>query len=289
MHARHRFAGAAALVLAMGCFALSDVFAKHVDGAVSVWMLAWVRYAMLLLTVLPWALAHRGAWRTRHPGAQAVRAAAMVASSVVWLYGLRAMPIAECTAMVFSSPLLVTALALAVLGERVRPRQWVQVVAGFIGVLIVVRPTSLGYGGAEIFPLLSSTAWAIAVIATRRTGEGDPVVTSLLYAALLGTVLLAFALPTVDFRAAAHAAWPLLAMALAWSAAHWLVALAYRLAAPSAVAPFSYSQLIWAGLFGFAVFGHVPDAVSLGGMALILASGVSALAFRSEKAAAAHQ
>jgi drug/metabolite transporter (DMT)-like permease len=243
---------------------------------------------MLLATVLPWVLTRRGSWRTRRPGAQAVRATAMVISSVVWLYGLRALPLAECTAMVFSSPLLVTALALVVLGERVRPRQWLQVGAGFIGVLIVVRPTSLSYGGAEIFPLLSSAAWAVAVIATRKTSE-DSLVTSLLYAAVLGTVVLGATLPAIDARAVAQAGWPLLAMAIVWASAHWLVALAYRLAAPARVAPFSYSQLVWAGLFGFAVFGHVPDGISLAGMALIMASGISALAFRSEKADSAHQ
>jgi drug/metabolite transporter (DMT)-like permease len=123
------------------------------------------------------------------------------------------------------------------------------------------------------------------VILTRRLASIDSVPTTMLYSALFGSLgLSALALPGMDLPAAWREAPLLSAMAGAWCAAQWLVIAAYRLAHPSRIAPFAYSQLVWAAVLGFAVFGHVPDGFSLAGMGIILASGLWA-AWQSRAAA----
>lgn len=268
--------GAGLLILSMAFFALSDAMAKQIAGALSAFEIAWFRYLALLTTAVPVAWLQRTGIRSRRPGLQAVRAAALVGSAVLFLFGLKALPVAEATAMVFASPLFVTLLAALLLREVVPAPRWIPVLLGFAGVLIVVRPGGAGFGGAEVFPLLSSLAWALAVVCTRRLNAIDPLPVTMLHSALLGCIGLGLALPGVDVTAVARAAPRVALMAGCWCAAQWLVVLAYRFADPSRIAPFAYAQLIWAGLLGFALFGHVPDAVSLLGMGTILVSGALA-------------
>jgi len=268
--------GASLLVLAMAGFSLSDALAKQLSAHLPAFSIAWFRYLGLLVTVLPLALRRPSMCRTGQPLLQLLRAAALMGSAVLFLYGLRAIPQAEATAMVFASPLFVLLLTRWVLREHVGVRRFVPVLLGFAGVLIVVRPGTFHFGGAEIFPLLSSAAWASAVVLTRRLGSTDGAGTTMLYSAVLGVAGLSLSLPGIDWPMV-RSAWPqIAAMSLGWCAAQWLVILAYRVAPPAAIAPFSYSQLLWAALTGWAMFGHWPDAVSLLGMAVIVASGLYA-------------
>ena len=268
--------GAALLIAAMAAFSLSDVMAKKLSASLPPMAIAWLRYLLLLLTVLPLAIAQPAAWRTRRPLLQAGRAAGLVASAVLFLFAIQAMPVAEATAMVFASPLFVTLLAALVLREVVPLPRWLPVVMGFIGVLIVVRPGFLGFGGAEIFPLLSSMAWAVAVVCTRRLSEVDSATTTMLYSGVFGTAGLSLLLPALQLPDLWAQGPLVLGMAATWCAAQWLTIAAYRTAPAASIAPFAYSQLVWAALLGFAVFQHVPDAISLLGMGVILASGLAA-------------
>jgi drug/metabolite transporter (DMT)-like permease len=266
--------GAALLVAAMAAFSTSDALAKQLAQTFPALVMAWCRYALLFKLVLPLALRRPDAWRTRRPGLQAARAAGLVASAVLFLFALQALPVAEATAMVFASPLFVTLLAALVLREPVRPARWWPVVLGFAGVLVVVRPGSSVFGGAALFPLLSSLAWACAVICTRRLSSIDSTTTTLLYSGLLGAALLSVWLPATALPLMLPHALPLLGMAAAWCGAQRLTIAAYRLAPAATIAPFAYSQLLCAAVIGWLVFEHVPDAISLAGMGVILGSGM---------------
>lgn len=142
------------------------------------------------------------------------------------------------------------------------------VTLGFAGVLIVVRPGAGVFGVAAVFPVLSSLAWASAVICTRKLSADDSSTTTTLYSALLGTGALALLLPVIDRQVLMVHAASLGAIAACWCAAQWLTISTYRIAQAASIAPYAYSQLVWASLLGVAVFGHVPDAMSLVGMAL---------------------
>lgn len=278
MTARQRPAlGAALIVLAMAAFALSDALAKQLAPRFPAVVLVWCRYLGLLLTVLPLLARGPAILRTGQPMEQVLRAAGLVGSALLFLRALALIPQAEATAMVFASPLFVLVLSRIALREHVGLRRLAPVLLGFAGVLIVVRPGALHFGGAELFPILSSMAWAFAVVLTRKLNDTDGVATTMLYSALIGAAGMSMvALHALDAEAL-RAACPLLAsMTAAWCAAQWLSILAYRMAAPQAVAPFSYSQLLWATLLSLLVFGHWPDAVSLVGMGVIVLGGVYA-------------
>jgi drug/metabolite transporter (DMT)-like permease len=267
----------------MAGFALSDMWAKGLAASFSPFLLAWFRYLGLFAMVLPLVLARPALLRTAQPHLQVLRAMALVGSAVFFLCALRAIPQAEATAMVFASPLFVMLLARLVLRERAGLRRWLPVLCGFAGVLVVARPGRLAFGGAEIFPILSSMSWACAVVLTRSLSAREHAATTVLYSAAIGTLGLSLLLPAIEWPAVGAAAWRLALMSLSWCAAQWLVLVAYRIAPPSVIAPFSYSQMLWAALLGGAVFGHWPDATSWAGMGLIALGGLYA-AFQARSA-----
>ncbi len=266
------------MVAAMAGFSLSDVLVQKAGVGLPALELACLRYGMLLLTVLPLLARQRGLWRSQRPWLQVARATGLVGSAVLFLQGLKTLPIAEATALVFASPLYVTILSALLLRERMRLWRSLPVLLGFVGVLVVAQPGAAGVNPAMVYPLLSSAAWAGAVICTRLLGGSDSTGTTMLYSSALGVLVLSPGLASADFGVMVlHWPW-LLAMAASWCVAQWMVVLAYHQATPSAIAPFSYTQLIWAGLLGWLMFDQVPAPHVATGMAVIALSGALAAA-----------
>jgi len=221
---------------------------------------------------------YMGAWRvlrTSAPFQQVLRAVCLYGSTVFFVTGLAHLPIAEAAAIGFVSPLFTTALSIPLLGEKVGVRRWAAVVVGLIGVLIVIRPGSAAFHWASIFPVLSAVAWSLALIVTRQMNrQSDQPITTLLYASWVG--LLAATLPLPWFWTwPTPGAWAaMLAMAALAGAGHYLLILAFRLGSASILAPFSYSQMIWATLIGYFAFSTLPDLWTWVGAAVIILSGV---------------
>ena len=267
----------AMIVAAMACFSTSDALAKFLTGMLPVAVIVWVRYLAFVVTLVPLLRRGRGVLRTRRLWLHVVRSLALASSATFFILALRVLPMAEATALVFASPLFVTLLSAWLLNERVDAMSWLIVVVGFVGVIIVMRPGSAVFRFEALLPICSSLAWAISVICTRKLATHDGVDTTLVYSGLLGFALVTFvALPqiTVPPLEGVLAA---VAMAIVWSAAQWLSVHAYHRGNVSVLAPFSYSQLMWSTLIGFAVFRHVPDGASLAGISTILACGVVAM------------
>jgi drug/metabolite transporter (DMT)-like permease len=203
-----------------------------------------------------------------------LRGLGVVGSAVVFIIALRFLPLAEATAINFVSPAFVTVLSVMFLAERVGWRRWSAIAVGMLGMLIIVRPGAATFQPEALLPMLSSAAWASAVIVTRRMGTTDPPATTLFWTAATGFVVLSLALPFgVTLPDARQVAIGLL-IGLVSSGAQWLVVLAYRAAPASVLAPFSYVQLVFSGLLGVVVFGAVPDGWTLLGAAVIAASGL---------------
>ncbi|MBV8624079.1 MAG: DMT family transporter [Herbaspirillum sp.] len=272
----HPVRGAALLLAAMACFAASDALVKLFAQDLSAYELAWLRYAALLATVLAgWRFA-AGRLGSVHPWWQTLRAAGLIGSALFFLQGLRGLPIAEATAIVFVSPLFVTLAAVGILREKVARRRWWPIAIGSAGVLMVVQPGGARFSAAALFPVLSSLSWTLAIVCTRRIGSADPVATTMLYSSAAGLGFLTLMLPDGSgIRLMQSSPWCLV-MALCWCGGQWLAVAAYRSARASAIAPFSYSQLLWAALLGYIVWHHVPDRLAAAGMALILAGGLYA-------------
>jgi drug/metabolite transporter (DMT)-like permease len=264
------------LLGAMLFFSCSDAASKVLTSTLPAIEIAWLRYAVFALILLSVAFL-RGTslqgLRSTRPFFQAVRAAGMLGSSVLFITGLRYLPMAEATSISFISPLIVTALSIPLLGETVGIRRWTAVLVGLAGVLIVIRPGTSAFNTAALLPLLSAASWAIALIATRKA-SGDNAVTALTWAAVAGFGVLSAMVPFVWVPIGWRELMLGIVTGVCSTIAQWLIVLAFRYGRASVLAPFSYSQLIWSSALGFVVFGAFPDLWTWVGAAVIAGSGI---------------
>jgi drug/metabolite transporter (DMT)-like permease len=260
---------------ACAVFAIADTTSKYLSASMPVIEIQWIRYVLFFaMAAILAAHAPGRPLRPRNPKLQLVRGLCVSASSVLFVYGIREMTMAQATTISFLSPLLITVLSIPLLHEFVGPRRWAAVVAGMIGMVIVVRPGSAGFQPAALFGVASSSCWALALIITRKIAASDPPQITIFWSALVGAVALTVLLP---FDAIWPSWWQLslcLMLGVASSAGQWLVVLAHRLAPASALAPISYTQLPWVTIGGYLVFGNLPDRWTLVGASIIIASGL---------------
>jgi len=237
--------------------------------------IAAIRYVIFLILACALAnpLPRRALW-PRSPWLQVIRALCVVGSSVLFVYGVREMTMAQAAAISFLSPMLITMLSIPLLGEVVGFRRWAAVGAGLIGMLIVVRPGTSGFQPAALFGVASSFCWSLALIITRKMAATDQPATTVLWSAVIGTVVLGLMLP-LEVVWPTPAQWALtIALGILASVGQWMVILAHRHAAASLLAPFTYTQLLWVSICGYVVFANVPDRWTLLGAAIIIASGL---------------
>ncbi|MGO4387462.1 DMT family transporter [Microvirga sp. 2YAF29] len=256
-------------------FAITDVMTKQLAAALPIFQIAWMRYTTFALAMVPFVYATGGPalFRSARPGLQSVRALAMVASTLLFVFCLRTMPVADATAIFFVAPILIMALSIVFLGEKVGIRRWCAAAVGLMGVLIVIRPGSGAFQMAALLPLLSAASWALGAIVTRKIG-GDHPLTTMIYTSIVGTLSLSVLVP-FDW---VNPGWGMALLGIVagglFTIDQWFLIMAYRQGDASVIAPFSYTQLIWAGLLGFWVFGTVPDAWTVLGAGIIVASGL---------------
>jgi len=262
-------------VCATVLFATSDTIAKYLSESLPVVEFIWIRYVLFLVMALGLASrVRRRALRPRAPKLQLLRGVCVVTSSVLFVYGVHSMTMAQATTISFLSPLLVTILSIPLLGEIVGIRRWAAVGAGLLGMIVVVRPGLGSFQPAALFGLASSVAWALALVITRRIAGTDTPQTTMLISSAVGSLVLSVLLP---FEAVWPTAWELalsLVMGVVASVGQWLVILAHRIAPASTLAPLFYGQLIWASLAGLLVFGNLPDMWTLVGAVIIILSGL---------------
>jgi drug/metabolite transporter (DMT)-like permease len=271
--------GAAGFVLgAIVVFSSQDTLSKILVVDYSPIEIAWFRYMINTLILIPFLLRSRGRMLvTRMPWQQTARAAAVLGSAVVFMAGLNELPIADATAINFVSPLVVTALSIPLLGEKVGLRRWIAVLVGFAGVLIIIRPGSGTFGWAALLPLFSATLWAIGLILTRRMSSTEPALTTLSYSTFLAAIALTLVLPFVWRTPDAGALILLLVIGVISVTAQYLMIVGYSRAAASVLAPLTYTQMIWSTTLGYLVFGAVPGLFTWIGGAVIVASGLYVL------------
>ncbi|QRM32918.1 DMT family transporter [Microvirga sp. VF16] len=268
--------GIALMLAALAFFSCSDAASKLLTAGLPALEVAWLRFCVFTLLMLATA-AFTGQMqelRSKRPFLQALRALAVLGSSIFFIMGLAFLPMAEATAVSFISPMIVTALSIPILGETVGWRRWSAVAVGLIGVLVIVRPGVGAFDIAAIFPLLSAASWAVALVVTRKMSGSDGTLVSLVYAAGIGLLITSALVPFTWVTPEWREIWLGLITGGASTIAQWLVVLAFQQARASVLAPFSYSQLIWSGMLGYVIFGNVPDRWTLIGATVIIASGL---------------
>jgi drug/metabolite transporter (DMT)-like permease len=267
--------GIVLVIAATVFFSLSDATAKYVSETLPVIEVAWVRYVVfVVLTLLPAVRNGRATLYSRRPVTQVVRGVAIVASAVFFLFGLRVLPMADAAAINFVSPLFITILSVPVLGERVGWRRWVAVGVGLCGAVIAAQPGSSAFQTAAILPVLSSLAWALGIVLTRRMANTESAATTLAWSAASGLAVLTCLLPFEARVPSLREFGFCLLVGLFASSGQWLVVLGYRTAPASLLAPFSYLQLIWSTLLGYLVFDGRPGLATIIGASVIAGSGL---------------
>lgn len=260
------------------CFASLDTAIKYLSARYPVPLLVWARWTIQALAIVAWLAPRRGLSfvRTAHLRRNLVRGAVLIGSSICFVYALRDLPLADVTALNYSTPMMVVVLAVVVLGERLTPARVAFVLAGVIGMLLIVRPGTDVFRGASLLALASAAFYATFQIMTRRMADEDPGVL-LFYPALVGTVAMSVAL-LFSLEAIVAMSWMHVAMVvvggMVGTLGHLLFILAFQRGAASALTPFTYVHLVWATLIGWIAFGTFPDGYALAGMAIIAGAGL---------------
>ncbi|MFO1056753.1 MAG: DMT family transporter [Dongiaceae bacterium] len=268
--------GIALMLVAGMSFTILDGTAKLLVRHYPIAEVVWARYVFSLLSVTAFLPRHGlpGLVATRRLGLQLARAAMLLAATAAMFVGLRFLPLADTYAITAAAPLIVAALAGPTLGERIGGGQWLTILCGFLGVLVVIRPGLGMVSWAAVFPLLMATANAGYQLLTRLLSGGERTATTMFYTSLVGSVLMSAAMPLV-WQPPDLQGWALMAlMGGAAFVGQLLLFLAFRFAPAPVVAPFAYSSILWATIFGYLVFGDVPDGGTLLGAAIIVGSGL---------------
>lgn len=274
----HLASGIALYVSAFFCFILMDAVSKLLVQTYSVTQLVWVRHVVhcLVMIVLFGPIIGRAMLRTRSPRLQLARALLMLVMTYAMMVALTLMPLADTTAIVFMAPLAVVALSRWVLHEPVDGGRWAAVAVGFVGVLFILRPGA-GQGmalGAVLLALLMVCCNATFQIVTRKLSTTDSAFATNFLTSFACTLASGIPAPigwvTPDLRDGLLMA----SLGVLGALGHFVFIKAFERAQASVLAPFMYSGLVWAILFGWAMFGDLPDALEALGMALIVASGV---------------
>jgi drug/metabolite transporter (DMT)-like permease len=258
------------------CFASLDTVTKYLSQRYPVPLLVWARWSVQALAILIWLgpQVGKGLVRTRNLTSQLFRGAILIGSSLCFTGALKELPLAEATALNYSTPVLVTILAVVFLDERMTRMRVAFVIAGFVGMLLIVRPGTDLFQSGALLALGAAWFYGMFQIVTRKLADEDWR-TLLFYPALCGSVMMSAFVPFIDWPQTIRPidALMILVGGVVGTFGHFLFLLAFQRASASAVTPFTYMQLVWATLIGWIVFGMFPDAGTLLGMAVITGSG----------------
>lgn len=268
--------GALIALFAFAIFSTHDVIIKVLGGSYSPVQIVFfsVLFSFPLATFTLMRDAKPGTLLPRNPGWMALRTAAAVMTGVSAFYAFSALPLAQVYAILFASPLLITVLAIPILGEKVRLRRWLAVVVGLVGVLVVLRPgqTDLTLGHAAA--LTAALGGSVASIIVRRIGNEERAVVILIYPLVANFVIMGCAMAFVyEPMPIEHLGLIAVIAAMAWTASR-LVISAYSAGEAAVIAPMQYSQIVWASLFGYIFFAETVDVWTASGAGIIIASGV---------------
>lgn len=275
-HANH-LRGILYIMVAVSFFAMLDATAKYLAQFYPVAGIVWARYffqVLLMLLVLGPRLG-LGLARTKRPALQIARGTVLVGASITFFTALALMPLAEASAITFTAPLLLMALSVPLLRERVDGPAWIAVWLGFAGVMLIIRPGSGVFTWVALLPLVTALCNAFYQILTRKLSGTDPTLTTLFYGGLVGSVIMSAALPFywTTPQSLFHALLYVMLGVLA-GIGHFILIKAFDHAPASTIAPFIYVQMVAVLVLGFLVFDSFPDGWSLTGMAVIVASGI---------------
>lgn len=255
---------------------LNDALIKSLSSSYPVGELLFIRGAFVIpwIFLFAWVAGGMSTLRVRSAKGQLLRGACVIASAFLFITGLSYLPLADAIAAAFTGPLFITAMAPVVLGEHVGWRRWMAVVAGFVGVLFMVRPGAGTLQWAILFPLFAAMFGGVRDLVTRRISQTESTLAVLF---ITTAVVMLAGLSTLPFGWTPLRGGDIVyfaASGLLLAGAHYSMIEAFRLGEAALVAPFKYSSLLWAIALGFLMFGDVPDVWTLLGASIVIGAGL---------------
>lgn len=276
MITEHPKKGILFICAAVFLFASSDALSKYLTNFYPVVMVLWVRYVVHVLLILaalrPPSL--KTLTTTQNPKLQIIRGLCMANTNLMFISALHYIPLAEGTAIIYLSPLLVTAMSGPLLGERISRMQWFAVAFGFIGVLLIVRPGGNMFHPVALLALGAAFSFSVYQIITRKLNHTDKSSITNFISGLICVVVTSLLLPFFWKTPTPYFALLMVLLGISAVVSHLLMTKAYQHAKPSTLAPFSYTQLLFAGLIGYVFFNQLPDLMGLLGMLVIVTGGL---------------
>jgi len=269
--------GVASIILSGFLLTAHDAAVKSVSETVPVGELIGVRGAMatlLLALLIVWRYGWREG-RVVHVKGNLARAVLMITSTFLFISGLRVMPLADAVAIAFVGPIMLTALAVPVLGERVGWRRWTAVLFGFGGVIIMLRPSGEGIYWVALLPAGAALSGSLRDVITRRLSTGDSSLAILFFTTVAVAVSGLATAPFGGWVALSFRELALITLiSLFYCAAHFFLIEAFRYAEAGLLSTFRYLSLVWAVLFGFVIWRDIPDASMIVGAVLVVGAGL---------------
>ena len=276
-HQEHVVLGMAAGVGAFFMFAIMMVFAKILSANHSVIEIAFYRNLVgsIPFLVMVFALGRRDVLVIRSkPKTVGIRAVIGTVSLITTFAAYSMMPMADTAALLFTSSLFIPILGVVVLKESVGPYRWSAVAIGFMGVVIMLRPSGEMYTLGVAAAMGAASLHAILQIMLRYLGRYESPETVTFYFFIIGTFLTALALPFVAVKPTMAEVPILLGVGLSGAAAQWLLSVAFKNAPAAIVTVFNYSTIVWATLFGWMIWNELPLPTVIAGGAVVIASNI---------------
>ena len=266
-------------------FTLLDAIAKHLSQTYPVPQIVWARFTFnTILVAIIFNKRLPGLMATAHVGHQVLRSLLVLVFTGVLFLALKHLPLADVSAIIFLTPLIVALLSMPLLGERVDPRTIASVFVGFAGAVIIIRPTSDAFQIVAFIPLTAALMYALYQVSTRVLSRTDSVLTTFAYSSLVAALGASTIVPFL-WVAPSPEGWTLMMLMGGLGAvAQFALIKALTLAPAATVSPFGYVSLVWAIVLGFVIFGEIPSAAMLVGALIIVGSGL--YIFRREHGAA---
>ncbi|WP_439141414.1 DMT family transporter [Planktotalea sp.] len=268
--------GALIALLAFAIFSTHDIIVKFLGAIYSPIQIVFfsVLFGFPWVTLMLIRDTSSGNLRPKHPWWMALRTMATMATAISAFYAFTVLPLAQVYAILFAAPLLITILSIPILGERVRLRRWIAVLVGLGGVLVVLRPGAEPLTLGHLAALIAAIGGALASIIVRKIGKDERSVALLIFPMMTNFVVMGAVLPFVYVPMEPMHMGGIAVMSIMALIASALVIEAYKAGEAVIVAPMQYSQIIWASLFGFTIFGEQMDAMTLLGALIIIGSGI---------------
>ncbi|MBN9669530.1 DMT family transporter [Roseibium aggregatum] len=277
--------GFAAALFAFAFFSSHDAIIKALGGTYSVFQIIFFSMLFAFVPMSTMMLADKAIdnFRPRHPWLVLLRSALTISSMSCAFYAFTVLPLAEVYALLFATPLLVTALSVPLLGETVRMQRWAAVFVGLVGVLIVLRPGVSALTLGHVSALVASCSSALASILVRKLGGKERPAVLILYPLLLSMLVMSMTLPVAYVPVALSDLGLMAVVGFLSVMAQYSTIVAYRSAPAALIAPMQYSQILWATFFGAMFFNETPDLYVAIGSAIIILSGLFVVWRESQK------